>query len=200
MVDNFRVTAQYWEKCTEWPQTDLDIFKVRKHISPPPVSISHMAKILSISLYAEPFWVADQFCKKCTEWLQNVTEWPNEEQKWPFCHGRGQNGTFAYLIYLWGPNFIGCVLWCAVFVFWPNFEKSARNGDKRTMIRWRLNVLVCLPRAPRGPTFRLFRSIRSTVGCFRAMTIFWEKCTEWPQNGPDLFSVSSTHSTYMLGA
>ncbi len=52
MMSRFWVTAQFWEKCTEWPQNDLDMFKV-KDIYMHNIYI-HEAQIF-VSFYDESF-------------------------------------------------------------------------------------------------------------------------------------------------
>ena len=54
VMSSFRVMAQFWEKCTEWPQSDLDMLKVRSNVHICILHVSSMPKFSSVLLYDEP--------------------------------------------------------------------------------------------------------------------------------------------------
>ena len=56
----------FWDKCTKWPQNNLEHFKVIQ--SPYVLLISTSLKFHSFSLYGQPFSSYRPFWDNCTEW------------------------------------------------------------------------------------------------------------------------------------
>ncbi len=73
-------SGAFWDKCTDWPQCDLEhymvISKLHKcYLSP---------KFVSDSLYDQPLSVWRPFCGNCTEWPPNDLEYYNVKRS-PIC-------------------------------------------------------------------------------------------------------------------
>ena len=58
----------FWDKCPEWPQTDLEPYKVKLQLH------SLIPKFHSVLMYDQPFSRYSQFGDKCTKWPQNDLE------------------------------------------------------------------------------------------------------------------------------
>ncbi len=68
MINRFWVTAQFSEKCTEWPQMTLICSR-----SKIPICMIHTPPGPHFRLFCSTmsrFWVSGQFSEKCTEWPQ----------------------------------------------------------------------------------------------------------------------------------
>ena len=68
MMSHFSVTAQFWEKCTEWPQMTMTCSRSKIpnacYIHPQGPNFRPFHSTMS------RFWVTAQFGKKCTQWPQ----------------------------------------------------------------------------------------------------------------------------------
>ncbi len=62
----------FWEKCTKWPQIDLEHYKLK--CSPYVLIVPMIPKFHSVSLYKAVFIRYRAFWDKCTEWPQNDLE------------------------------------------------------------------------------------------------------------------------------
>ena len=121
-VNRFLVTVQFWEICTEWPQTDLDVFKVKTSTH---VLAAHKTrpKLSFISLYDELLHSYRIILK--VHWMT------------PHRHGHIQ----CYMPLR--PNYLA--LWSAVFDLQSNSEKRAPNDSKMTLTSSRSTVPMCIP-------------------------------------------------------
>ena len=103
----FRVTAQFWEKCTEWPQMILTCSR-----SKIPTWMLHTAlspRFSSVSLYGEPFSSSGPIFRKVHWMTQNDLDIIFKVK-----------GTYGYYMHHWGPNF--CPFRCTMSCFWGNWH------------------------------------------------------------------------------
>ncbi len=70
--ESFSSYRPFWEKCTKWPQHDLEHYKLK--CSPYVLIVSMSPKVHSVSLYDQPFLKYRAFWDKRTEWPQNDLE------------------------------------------------------------------------------------------------------------------------------
>ncbi len=68
-MSSFWVTIQLWEKCTEWPRNDLDMFKIKSTYMH---TIPHTwgPNFHQFPFTMSRFWAMAQFWEKTTEWPQ----------------------------------------------------------------------------------------------------------------------------------
>ena len=65
----FQLTGRFWDKCTEWPPTDIHMVEVKCTVPMPTCTLEE--QIFISSFYDEPFWSTGQVWVKFTEWPQS---------------------------------------------------------------------------------------------------------------------------------
>ena len=137
MMSCFWITAQYWEKCTEWPQTTMTFSKVKNtnmHATYAPEAHIFVRFTLRWAVFE-----LHPFIRKSA---QNDPEWP-----W---HVQGEK--YQYVCYIHPTHeaqiFICLALRLAVFELCLFFRKSAPNDPKITLTCSRSNIPICILHAP----------------------------------------------------
>ncbi len=200
--ESFPKYRPFWDKCTEWPQNDLDMLKV-KNINMHAAYIPEAQTFVSFALPWAIFELQSNFGKnspndpkmtwhiQCQNTNMHTTYTPRGLTFHPFCstmsrfqvrpkfEKNGPNDHHACYIHPWGPNFLPFHSMMSIFWVTPFFRKSVPNDPK-----WPWHVQgpkyqhACYIH-PWGPYFCPFWS---TINCFCVIAqVPKEAHTEWSQ-------------------
>ncbi len=131
MMCRFRVTAQFWEKCTKWPRKTLTCSRSKVHICM--LHVSQVPKFSSVSLNF----------RKLHRMTPNNLNW----------YVQGQKYQHACYIYTRGPNFYSFHSTMSHFRATAQFSERCTKWPQMTLASSRSKIPTCIVYAPLMPKF-----------------------------------------------
>ncbi len=129
MRRRFRVTAQFWEKYTECPQNDLDMFKVKNsHIH---TTTIHPWLTPSVLFYGEPFSTWEN-CTKCPPNNLNMFKFKSAHihSAYTHCSFRSTMSCFGSNQDFWIPQRIQCKYFFLFLITFIKLKISTPQNER----------------------------------------------------------------------